>query len=445
MVVVANSGDNEVNTTDFTRAALNDAISGVVQGRAAFCSTITALSRTRKLPTEQVIRLLLGFSGGSLARELRAAGVEATPSAFFQQRAKISPDAFREIFLRFNETFSGGKTFKGYRILAVDGTAVNMPRNVQSPYFQQNISNPKGFCQAHVNLMYDCLNGVYRDCNISADEMGGLLSMLYNNQFTTPTIIVADRGYESYNVVGHLINCKGVDFVLRVKQQHGAMKVIKELPMMELDRDVFTIITTTQTNNDKKNGYVFLQTGSKKGKINSVGTRITRWDFGDGKPYPLMFRVVRFKLDSGEYETLITSLPRDTFSINDLKEIYHLRWAIEISFRALKYNIGLVNFHSRKPEFCEQEIYSSLIMSNFCNRIARAVVVQQSKKNKHEYRVNFTMASHLCREYFQNTTASGKKLMEDIARYTEPVRPGRQDARKLKVKPAVWFTYRVAA
>lgn len=84
-----------MTTADFTSTALNSAILGVVQGRAAFSSAITALSRTRKLPTEQVIRLLLGFSGGSLARELRAAGVEATPSAFVQQRAKISPDAFQ--------------------------------------------------------------------------------------------------------------------------------------------------------------------------------------------------------------------------------------------------------------------------------------------------------------------------------------------------------------
>lgn len=54
-----------------------------------------AFSRTRKLPLDTVLRLLIGAEGSSLARILRAAGVDATPAALSQRRAQISPDVFR--------------------------------------------------------------------------------------------------------------------------------------------------------------------------------------------------------------------------------------------------------------------------------------------------------------------------------------------------------------
>ena len=53
------------------------------------------------------------------------------------------------------------------------------------------------------------------------------------------------------------------------------------------------------------------------------------------------FRVVRFLLDTGEYETLATSLPR-SITLSEIKELYHARWGIETAFRELKYGIGLV-------------------------------------------------------------------------------------------------------
>lgn len=60
----------------------------------------------------------------------------------------------------------------------------------------------------------------------------------------------------------------------------------------------------------------------------------------------MSFRVVRFMLDTGEYETLVCStLPQ--FTLSDLKELYHARWGIECSFRFLKYSIGLCNLKGR--------------------------------------------------------------------------------------------------
>ena len=61
------------------------------------------------------------------------------------------------------------------------------------------------------------------------------------------------------------------------------------------------------------------------------------------------------------------------------------------------------------------------------------------------YKVNFKMAVMLCREFIRTKSKDGDKLRERVARYTVPIRPGRQDQRDLKTKGFPGFVYRVAA
>lgn len=404
-----------------------------------------AFSRKRKLPLDTMLRLMIGAEGGSLAKELHRAGIDATPSAVSQRRAEIAPNVFREVFIGFNAACADGETFRGYRVLAVDGTTINLPYNPHADSFLRVETHPKGGYNAlHATPLFDISGKTFFDCVIQPeskkDEIGALLEMLKSNDFVQKTLIVADRGFESYNLIANLIEKPNTDFLIRVKQNHGAMREIARLPMLELDCDIAFTITTTQTNEDKQKRHIFLQVpkNSKEG----AKTRRGRWDFPS--PYPMRLRIIRFQLDTGEFETLATSLPR-SFSIADMKELYHLRWGIETSFRDLKYSIGLVNLHGRCDAFCEQEIYAALTMFNFTSRISREAIVHQPKDGIYAYKVNFKMAVSLCREYFRDSDADDAELMRQIAKHSEAIRPGRQDARKLKPKSYVGFVYRVAA
>ena len=289
---------------------------------------------------------------------------------------------------------------------------------------------------------------VYFDAEIQPrsreDERDALINMLRRNTFDKKTIIIVDRGYESYNMLANFIETKGVDYVSRVKTSGGGtLAEIVNLPMMELDRDIVVEITTTQTKEDKLHNRRFIQTGSKKGKINSPKTNIRRWDFPS--PYTLKMRVVRFLLENGNFETILTSLPRNEFSISDIKELYAMRWGIETSFRELKYFVGLVALHGKSEEFVAQEIYAALISYNYCEYITGEVVVTTSSKSIHIYQVNYSMAFFLCRNYYKKRQTNGEKLIEDIGRYIEPIRPGRKDQRKLQTKAFIGFLYRIVA
>lgn len=420
-------------------AALAAAVS-----KAAQFSDGKDFSRKSVLTAETVIRLLISAEGGSLAKILHDAGIQATASALSQRRAQIPPEVFRTVFTNFNSTCADNNFFQGYRLLAVDGTAVNLPRNPKAPSFVQNDGIPKGVNQLHVTPLYNILSRTFDDLVIQPepkkDEIGALVDMLERNTFTQKTLIIADRGFESYNLIAHCLEKENADFLIRVRQNYSAMREVAKLPMMELDCTIRPTITTTQTKEDKKNGYVFLQV-PKKSKVGSK-TRRGRWDFPS--PYPMKLRVCRFLLDNGEFETVATSLPR-SFSLDDIRELYHLRWGIETSFRDLKYTLGLVNLHGKSDAFAEQEIYASLTAFNFASRVCNEVVVRQPKNGVYAYKVNFKMAVMLCKEFLRTPNADGETLLKEIARHTVPIRPDRQDERNLKVKGFAGFVYRVAA
>ena len=126
----------------------------------------------------------------------------------------------------------------------------------------------------------------------------------------------------------------------------------------------------------------------------------------------MRFRVVRILLDTWEYETLATSLPR-SITPSEIKELYYARWGIETAFREQKYDLGLVNLHGKKDEFVKQEIFAAMTMSNFCSRIASTIVMKQKKDNLYEYKVNMKMAIYLCKKFYRTKDADVKELMKE--------------------------------
>lgn len=408
-------------------------------------------TRNRKLSMESTMREILSMGGASLPKEMLKFSninqVDITPSAFIQQRAKIRPSAFKDLFYKFNNLCKDTKTYKGYKLLAVDGSTIACYRNPNSPNFMVTSQVPDGFNKIHLNALYDVLNKVYIDACLQPisqqDERDALNKMVDEREFDEKSIITADRGYESYNTFIHLQRKENLDFLIRIKQDKTALKIVSDLPMTALDVIVKGEFTTTQTNEDKIKGRIYIQTESKTGKINSPKSHIRKWDFDS--PCSFSFRVIRFLLDTGEYETIVTSLSNKEFSASEIKKLYHMRWGIETSFRGLKYNVGLINLHSKKDEFVEQEIYAALTMYNYCSRIVSAVPIEKREKAKYCYAMNYSMAVSICKKFFRKQESDLKELIKNISKHTVPIRPGRKDKRNMQLKGFVGFTYRVAA
>lgn len=419
-------------------------LDGTIEDIAAKNSGAREFSRARRLTLPVMLRLLVGAEGGSLASVLRAASIEVSPAALSMRRGQIPPEIFQELFNRFNAACTDTSTFRGYKVLACDGTAVNKPRNPDEPSFVTHTGAPEGYNQLHLSPLYNLLDRTFTDAVVqvapSKDEVGALVEMVQRNNFNQKTVIIMDRGYESYNLMAHCIEKPNLDFVLRVKQNHSAMREIARLPMFELDCDIAFTVTTTQTNEDKERGYIHLHV-PKKSKSGSKTSR-TRWDHPS--PYSMRLRICRFQLDNGTFETIATSLPR-SFTLQDIKELYHMRWGIETSFRDLKYSIGLVNLHGKSDAYATQEIWAALTAFNATSRIVREVVVRQPPGSAYAYRANFKQAVAIVKEAIRNPGGDCSDLECQIGRNLVAVQEGRQDQRKLRSKGWAGFLYRVAA
>jgi hypothetical protein len=169
-------------------------------------------------------------------------------------------------------------------------------------------------------------------------------------------------------------------------------------------------------------------------------------EYGSMDTYGLSFRVVRFPLSGSSHECIVTNLPADEFPSDRIKEVYGSRWGIEGSFRKLKYTIGLSNFHSYKPEYIKQEIWAKLIAYNITETLINHTVISQ-KETMHEYKVNFSVAAHICRVFLRPTAKKGSiDVISLLQKELVPMRNERQYPRLTTAhfrKPR-YFLYRAA-
>ena len=75
-----------------------------------------------------------------------------------------------------------------------------------------------------------------------------------------------------------------------------------------------------------------------------------------------------------------------------------------------------------------------MIAFNFTSRVVNEIVIQQPNNGAYAYAVNFKMAVTLCKEFLNDPAMTGEQVMREISRHTIPLRPGRQDERKLRAK-----------
>ena len=297
------------------------------------------------------------MDGGSLQNELMKhfdfKDDTPTKSAFCQQRAKVSPEALKFLFCIFTETLIGidaPKTFKGYRLLACDSSDINIPYNPEDTESYHQNADKRGYNQLHLNTFFDILNGIYIDCVLEPDrkshERQAFNTMIDRLSLNAKAIIMADSGYEGYNLFAHLLR-SGQKFIIRLKDD-GSNGIIStyEFPYKangEFDCDIETTLTWKQTNHVKENRQTYTFVSRNKFDLYEK----------DNPYFPLKLRILCIEVASGQFEYLATNLDRGEFPPDVIKELYHYRWGQENSFRDLKYTIDLT-----KPEGCRVNIIS---------------------------------------------------------------------------------------
>ena len=442
-----------VNEIDTIKKTLTEAISQLCEVSWMFAKDPGRdFTRKRKLPFDKVISFLLAMEGGSLTTEmLRYFGCSpdiASNSAFVQQRGKIHPSAFSSLFDLFVQKTNKDLYYKGFRLLAADGSDIQIPTNSNDPdsYFPVK-EGQSAYNLLHLDAMYDLLRHTYTDAVLlgqrKANERNSLCDMIDRSALKN-VLVIADRGYEGFNLMAH-IQEKNWRFLIRIQDVLNSRGIAAGLDLPECDEfDLFVDInlTTKQTKEVKnlcedRNHYRIIPATNSFDYLPRKNRKSDPTVF-----YRLPFRIVRFQITDGIFETVVTNLDSIDFPASELKQLYNMRWGIETSFRELKYTIGLLHFHAKKVEHIYQEVFARLIMYNFAELVTSPVIIQKADC-KYAYKANFSVAVHVCRQFLLGNV-SPPDVEALIRKHISPIRPGRSRPRKMTTKHAVSFIYRVA-
>lgn len=182
-----------------------------------------------------------------------------TSSAFVQARDKIKVDAFRSVFNIFNKRTSKLKTYKGYRLLAIDGSE----EPIDNTFLDKDTSvfDKTGtflYSAYHLNASYDLLECTYDDILIQGEAVmneNAAFNKLVDRYKGAKAIFIADRYYESYNNFEHVVH-SGNKYLIRVRDITSKKCMTQGLGPYpdtdEFDIDVSKILTRKQTNEVKK-------------------------------------------------------------------------------------------------------------------------------------------------------------------------------------------------
>ncbi len=341
---------------------------------------LKSFTRDRKLSFNLLIILILQKSVKSVQNSINeffdklCSGITpATTSAFTQARRNLCHSAFISLNKEGIVTpfYEDGcfKKWRGYRLLAVDGSKLVLPPSNeirdQFGYLEttDNKGNPQGeYNAALASVLYDVLNGLAIDSILShcrSSEQN--LAIDHLKHVNAGDLLLFDRGYPSYEYLASIAQ-RSADYVGRCSR--GSFK---QAQVMFKDDTITSLVTTIKPNPSL----------SKK-KLKELGL-----------PQKLTVRFIRVILSTGEVEVLVTSLLDESITPDIFKELYYLRWGIETYYHILKSHLSLENFSGYTVESVKQDFYAMVFMTSLeAILIDEAQAVLDDKTNANKQTVN---------------------------------------------------------
>jgi len=360
-----------------------------------------------KICFSNLIAITLNFLAKSIQTELNAffesvlkSTERVSKQAFLEARFKLKVDAFRILFDKTAELGaepSGLTTFRGYRILAIDGADLQLEdTDTLRTYFGVK-GGGTGLATARTSAMVDVLNkGIILDAQIDKLSFGErVLAMRHFDRLDELQIeeplLVFDRGYASTDMFDRLGDTA---FLFRLQKSFNAE--IDLLPLGDFVKD-FTI---------KKQVY--------------------------------RLRVLKFLRQNGDVDILVTNLLEQMISSDELKELYRLRWGVETAFRTLKSTLQIENFSGTSQLIVEQDFFAAMFLKNMVAfaKIDSDEIVSQNENPDNLYRQQTNenqlvgiLKDKLVLALLDNRPRARarkvEKIIQEAARHTIPIRPDR--------------------
>ena len=399
----------------------------------------TDFTRNRSLSFVNLTVFIINFVKKSLQIELYNFADffdirSVTKQAFSKARKKLSPMVFVLLNQKLIEEFYTDntiQTFKGLRLLAIDGSTLRLPNYPElSEQYGTNPANSK-LPLAKISIMYDILNHVSLhgtiDCYHASERD---LAIEHINELPQENdahqsfedLLIFDRGYPSTGLLFLLHDLKK-QFLMRIQGN-------------------FLAETNAVIKSGAHDSVITIAAFSKTKKLN-----LRLKEYLPNLPYnaTMPIRVLVFDLGNGQKEYIITSLlDQNLFSYDDIFTMYGMRWNIEEGYKFYKNILEIENFSGKSKIAIEQDFYATVFAGNI-SALLMLEAQEEIEENfaekplKYKYKINRNILIGTIKNEIidilmgqQDLNKYCEKLKKRIKRNLVPIRPGRKFSRIFK-------------
>ena len=342
-----------------------------------------------------------------------------TTQAFTQARGNLPIRFFRGIWNLVVEKFSARFSesmmmFKGFLLLAVDGTKVDLPpedellRQFGGPNNRKKLRMPQATILGLVNVLTGfCLDFIVRPYGSSENRLlRFLLKRLPRWARLLNPLLLLDSAYFGHLNLLWLMKEK-MHFLMR------AQKKVKYKIIERLGRGDFIVELATSPRVLKQRDYL---------------------------PKIYKVRLIRYQIPGFRPALLITNLGPEEFTGEELVRLYHERWRIETFYREIKHTLEVANLRSKRVEGIYKEIHAQLTVNNLIRYIMTEAVEGTGEATvRFSFERSYRLVHEAISKMADNIGFSARRLLRiykavlcEIRRYRIDWRPGRRYPRKDK-------------
>ena len=309
-------------------------------------------TRSRKLPFEKVVVLIVKLCKKTLSFEIDSffedigCSVTCSVSAFSQQRLKLAPifyACWNKVLVNsfYHYSASEIKRWKGYRIIAADGSNISLINNeALREYFGGQSNQSCYFVQAKTFYHYDVLNELILLSDIEPYRYGEMkMAIKAINEIETDMLTIYDRNFGNYRLIAlHLWQEKERKFIIRANERYDWIKKFIATGKQSLVVTIYPSLTMIE--GLKKSGFIVTK---------ETGIEV---------------RLIRVELEKG-IEILITNLwEEEGHCADEFKELYNMRWGVETNISVQKNILQLESFSGLSVEAVLQDFYATILVTN---------------------------------------------------------------------------------
>jgi len=356
------------------------------------------------------------------------------PSSFCAARKKLDEAIFkcanRKILAAYAAEDSTS-TWLGHRLFAVDGSKLNLPRELRACGYAVPCDNAH-YPQGLLSCLYQVQSQLPFDFDLVAHGDERRCALRHLAVLRPHDVVVYDRGYYSYFML-HQHHQTGIHAIFRL--QASSSKPIRDFIASAQSDTLVSIYPARQSQLDLR---------KKHPDIDLI---------------PLPMRLIKYTV-AGSMFCLGTTLiePHQRYALQDFMQVYHARWGVEELYKVSKRAFEIEDFHARTERGVKQELFAHFVLITmnrlFANRADRELnsgggssVASHGAQPKQPSRTNFKNCIHVFTRNLEELLLLHKQMNSTVQRvfklivgHYQKVRPGRSYPRKSMKPESKWHS-----